>query len=157
MMEAVTQQTMLLQQVLEKVGQKSTRQQKGCFKCGGPHMQRDCSPGWQATVGHHQNNGGGKWGRSGTGVSSPVSGSQVSKSAYSKTWAVPESQEEWTTVKRKRRGKRQTGRQSEKLAGNDQAKEMSGSAQKQVDTEAQPAKPLEVIQKTPPPNSTFPR
>ena len=42
MAEAVTQQTLLLQQVLEKVGQKAARQQKGCFKCGGPHMQRDC-------------------------------------------------------------------------------------------------------------------
>ena len=42
MAEAVTQQTLLLQQVLDKVGQKAARQQKGCFKCGGPHMQRDC-------------------------------------------------------------------------------------------------------------------
>ena len=42
MAEAVTQQTLLLQQVLERVGQKAARQQKGCFKCGGPHMQRDC-------------------------------------------------------------------------------------------------------------------
>ena len=42
MAEAVTQQTLLLQQVLGKVGQKAARQQKGCFKCGGPHMQRDC-------------------------------------------------------------------------------------------------------------------
>ena len=38
----MTQQTLLLQQVLEKVGQKAARQQKGCFKCGGLHMQRDC-------------------------------------------------------------------------------------------------------------------
>ena len=37
MAEAVTQQ-----QVLDRVGQKAARQQKGCFKCGGPHMQRDC-------------------------------------------------------------------------------------------------------------------
>ena len=42
MAEAVTQQTLLLQQVLDKVGQNAVRQQKGCFKCGGPHMQRDC-------------------------------------------------------------------------------------------------------------------
>ena len=41
MAEAVTQQTLLLQQVLDKVGQRAARQQKGCFKCGGPHMQRD--------------------------------------------------------------------------------------------------------------------
>ena len=45
MAEAVAQQTMLLQMVLEKVEQRSARQQKGCFKCGGPHMQRDCSQG----------------------------------------------------------------------------------------------------------------
>ena len=42
MADAATQQTLLLQQVLNKVGQKAARQQKGCFKCGGPHMQRDC-------------------------------------------------------------------------------------------------------------------
>ena len=41
--EAVTQQTVLLQQILEKIGQESTRQQKGCFKCGGFHMQQDCT------------------------------------------------------------------------------------------------------------------
>ena len=40
MAEAVTQQTMLLQKVLEKVEQRPAK--KGCFKCGGPHMQRDC-------------------------------------------------------------------------------------------------------------------
>ena len=39
---AVTQQTMLLQRVLEKVEQRPAIQQKDCFKCGGPHMQRDC-------------------------------------------------------------------------------------------------------------------
>ena len=42
MAEAVTQQTLLLKQVLDKVEQKAVKQQKGCFKCGGPHMQRDC-------------------------------------------------------------------------------------------------------------------
>ena len=45
MAEAVTQQTLLLQQVLEKVEQKVAKQQKGCFKCGGLHMQRDCPQG----------------------------------------------------------------------------------------------------------------
>ena len=45
MAEAVTQQTLLLQRVLEKVEQKAAKQQKGCFKCGGPHMQRDCPHG----------------------------------------------------------------------------------------------------------------
>lgn len=35
--DAVTQQTMLLQQVLEKVRQKSTKQQKCCFKCEASH------------------------------------------------------------------------------------------------------------------------
>ena len=40
MAEAVTQQTMLLQRVLEKVEQRPAK--KSCFKCGGPHMQRDC-------------------------------------------------------------------------------------------------------------------
>ena len=45
MVEAVTQQTLLLQRVLEKVEQKTAKQQKGCFKCGGPHMQRDCPQG----------------------------------------------------------------------------------------------------------------
>ena len=45
MAEAVTQQTLLLQRVLEKVEQKAAKQQKGCFKCGGPHMQRDCPQG----------------------------------------------------------------------------------------------------------------
>ena len=42
MAEAVTQQTLLL---LEKVEQKAAKQQKGCFKCVGPHMQRDCPQG----------------------------------------------------------------------------------------------------------------
>ena len=45
MAEAVTQQTLLLQQVLENAEQKAAKQQKGCFKCGGPHMQRDCPQG----------------------------------------------------------------------------------------------------------------
>ena len=45
MAEAVTQQTMLLQRVPEKVEQRPARQQKGCFKCGGPHMQRDYPQG----------------------------------------------------------------------------------------------------------------
>ena len=45
MAEAVAQQTMLLQQVLEKVKQRTAKQQKGCFKCGGPYMQRDCPQG----------------------------------------------------------------------------------------------------------------
>ena len=45
MAEAVTQQTLLLQQVLEKVEQKVAKQQKGCFKCRGLHMQRDCPQG----------------------------------------------------------------------------------------------------------------
>ena len=45
MAEAVPQQTMLLQRVLEKVEQRPAEQQKGCFKCGGPHMQRDCPQG----------------------------------------------------------------------------------------------------------------
>ena len=45
MAEAVIQQTVLLQQVLERIGQRSNKQQKGCFKCGGPHMQRDCPQG----------------------------------------------------------------------------------------------------------------
>ena len=45
MAEAVAQQTTLLQQVLEKVEQKAAKQQKGCFKCGGPHMQKDCPQG----------------------------------------------------------------------------------------------------------------
>ena len=39
MAEAVIQQTVLLQQVLERIGQRSNKQQKGCFKCGVPHMQ----------------------------------------------------------------------------------------------------------------------
>ena len=42
MAEAVTQQTLLLKRALEKVEQKAAKQQKDCFKCGGPHMQRDC-------------------------------------------------------------------------------------------------------------------
>ena len=45
MAEAVTQQTLLSQRVLEKVEQKAAKHQKGCFKCGGPHMQRDCPQG----------------------------------------------------------------------------------------------------------------
>ena len=43
--EAVTQQTMLLEQVLEKRKQKPVRQEPGCFKCGGPHMQQYCPQG----------------------------------------------------------------------------------------------------------------
>ena len=45
MAEAVTQQTVLSQQVLEKIEQRSIKQQKDCFKCVGPHMQRDCPQG----------------------------------------------------------------------------------------------------------------
>ena len=75
----------------------------------------------QATVNHRQYHGGGKRGRSGTGISSPVSGSPDFERANSKTSAVLNGQGEWTTVKRKRKGKRQTGRQSEKPAGSDQA------------------------------------
>ena len=45
MAEAVSQQTVLLQQVLERIGQRSNKQQKGCFKCGEPHMQQDCPQG----------------------------------------------------------------------------------------------------------------
>ena len=77
--------------------------------------------------------------------------------ADSKTSAVLNGQGEWTTVKRKWKGKRQTRRQSEKPAGRDQAKEWPGSAQQQVETEAQPAETLEVIQKTSLPASTPPR
>ena len=45
MAEAVTQQMLLLQRVLEKVKRKAAKQQKGCFKCEGPHMQRDWPQG----------------------------------------------------------------------------------------------------------------
>ena len=45
MAEVATQQTMLLQQVLEKVEKRPGRQQKICFKRGGPHMQKDCPQG----------------------------------------------------------------------------------------------------------------
>ena len=44
-LKVMTQQTALLQQVLKKIRQPSTRQQKNCFKCGGPHMQQDCLQG----------------------------------------------------------------------------------------------------------------
>ena len=43
MAEVVTQQTMILQQVLEKTERKPARQQQGCFKCEGSQMQRDCA------------------------------------------------------------------------------------------------------------------
>ena len=109
---------------------------------------------WQATINHRQDHDGG---RSGTGVSFPVSGSPAFERADSKTSAVLNGQGEWTTVKRKWKGKRQTRRQSEKPAGRDQAKEWPGSAQQQVETEAQPAETLEVIQKTSLPASTPPR
>ena len=45
MAEAVAQQTMLLQRVLERVVQRTAKQQKGYFNCGGPHMQRDFPQG----------------------------------------------------------------------------------------------------------------
>ena len=54
MAEAVAQQTMLLQQVLEKVKQRTAKQQKGCFKCGGPHMQRDCPKATNSSWPLHQ-------------------------------------------------------------------------------------------------------
>ena len=43
MAEAVTQQTMLLHRVLKKIAQRPAK--KSCFKCGGPHMQKDCPQG----------------------------------------------------------------------------------------------------------------
>ena len=119
MAEAVTQQTMLLQRVLEKVEQRPAK--KSCFKCGGPHMQRDCPSEWQTAVSQHTN-GGGKRGRCSTGVSSPVTGSQVSEQAVAQEPAVSVGQDDWTVVKRRRRGRKQAEKQSEMLAGDSRAK-----------------------------------
>ena len=96
----------------------------------------------QATVNHRQYHGGGKRGRSGTGLSSPVTGSQALERADSNVSAVPDGEDGWTTVKRRRGGKRQTGGQSEKLAEVDQTREWSGVAQQQVETEVQPVEPF---------------
>ena len=49
-------------------------------------------------------------------------------------------------VKRKWRGRRPAGEQSRKLTQNDQAPERPGSPPQQVETEAQPAEPLNATQ-----------
>ena len=59
-------------------------------------------------------------------------------------------------MKRRRRGQRQTGGQSEKLTGGGQTKEWSGPAQQQVETEVQPAEPLRSTPEASP-DSTPPR
>ena len=151
--EAVTQQTVFLQQVLEKIGQPSTRQQKGCLKCGGSHMQWDCPQGSKQQL-TTQSNSGGKQRRSGTGVSSPVSRFQVSKRANSEPLAVLDKQDGRTTVKRKQRDKRKKIRQSEKLIENKPAQEMPGPGSQPVETEAQSVEPLNTFQITPHPTQT---
>ena len=60
-------------------------------------------------------------------------------------------------MKRRRRGQRQTGGQSEKLTGEGQTKEWSGPTQQQIETEVQPAEPLRSTPEASSPDSTPPR
>ena len=57
MAEAVTQHTMLLQRVLEKVEQRPARQQKGCFRMRMSLYAKGLSSRQQAAAGHYTNNG----------------------------------------------------------------------------------------------------
>ena len=107
----------------------------------------------QATVYHCQGHGSEKRGRSSTGLSSPVTGSQALERADSNVSAVPDGEDGWTTVRRLG-DKRQTGGQSERLVEVDQTREWSGFAQQQAETEVQPVEPLNVTQKTSSPSST---
>ena len=84
-------------------------------------MQRDCPSEWQTAVSQHTN-GGGKRGRCSTGVSSPVTESQVSEQAVAQEPAVSDGQDDWTVVKRRRRGRKQVEKQSEMLAGDSRTK-----------------------------------
>ena len=77
-----------------------------------------------------------------------MSESQVFKRVDSESLAVLDEQDEWATMKRKRRGKRQTGGQSE--IGNNPTQRNPGSVPQPVETEAQPAEPLKMFQRTPP-------
>ena len=60
-------------------------------------------------------------------------------------------------MKRRRRGQRQTGRQSEKLTEGGQTKEWSGPTQQQKETEVQPAEPIRSTPEASSPDSTPPR
>ena len=83
-----------------------------------------------------------------------MTGSQALERADSNVSAVPDGGDGWTTVRRRRGGKRQTGGQSERLAEVDQTREWSGVAQQQVETEVQPVEPFNVTQKMSSPRST---
>ena len=83
-----------------------------------------------------------------------MTGSQAVERADSDVSAALDGQDGWTTVKRRRGGKRQTGEQSKKLTGGDRAREWPGSTQQQPVTEDQPAEPLHVAQKMSSPSST---
>ena len=105
----------------------------------------------QQTTGSHQLNNGGKRGRSGAGVSSPATGSSISERAVSQTSADSDGQDGWTVVKRKRRGRKQAGRQSATLAGDSRAKAEPRAPPQQSETETQPAQPLSSTPEVPPP------
>ena len=108
---------------------------------------------WQAAGSQHIN-GSGKRGRSGTGVSSPVAGSQVPERAVAQEPAVSNGQDDWTVVKRRQRGKKQAGRQSEMLVGDSRAKAEPRAPLQQTETETQPVEPSETPQQVPPTEST---
>ena len=109
------------------------------------------SPKQQAT-GSHQLNNGGKRGRLCAGVSSPATGSSISERAVSQTSADSDGQDRWTGVKRRRRGRKQAGRQSALLAGNSRAKAELRAPPQQPET--QPAEPLSAAQGVPPTSPT---
>ena len=79
-------------------------------------MQRDCPQNGKQQAANTPTAAGNKAG-SGTGVSSPVTGSQVPERAVAQEPAVSDGQDDWTVVKRRQKGKKQAGRQSEMLVG----------------------------------------
>ena len=42
MMDAMTKKMVLLRQLLAILETKLAKQQQGCFKCEGPHLQKNC-------------------------------------------------------------------------------------------------------------------
>ena len=106
---------------------------------------------------HRQLNNGGKRGRSGAGVSSPVTGSSISERAVSQAAADSDGQDGWTVVKRKRRSRKQAERQSATLAGDSRAKAEPRAPLQQTETETQSVEPSETPRQVPPTESTSPR
>ena len=95
---------------------------------------------WQTAVGQQVNDGGNRR-RSGTGISSFVAGSQISERAVTQEPAVSDGQDDWTVVKKIRKGRRNTEKQSEMLTEDSQAKTEPRALLQQTKTETQPAEP----------------